>query len=77
MPANQPRPGEVQKKIDLNNASRDELMRIPGITPETADTLIKCRDEQTTRTKGEPSTREQRAAKRDRAEDELVNRLYI
>lgn len=77
MSTDETKPGEAQRKIDLNHASRDELMRIPGVSPEAADELIGRRDEQVPRTQHEQSTREERVTRRERAEDELVDRLYI
>lgn len=35
----------MREKIDLNNATREELMTVDGITPEGADAIIQYREE--------------------------------
>jgi len=72
-----PQPETSNRRIDLNHASRDELMRIPGISPEAADRLIECRDEKAPAPKGERPAPRARSEKREQAEDELVDRLYV
>ena len=32
-----------QRKVEVNHASRDELLRVPGMTPRVADRLIQHR----------------------------------
>jgi competence protein ComEA len=34
-----------ERKIDLNTASRDELLAVPGINPVRADAIIRYREE--------------------------------
>jgi competence protein ComEA len=43
-----PEPGGTEsndKTIDLNKATKEELMTVPGIGPSTADNIINYRDE--------------------------------
>jgi DNA uptake protein ComE-like DNA-binding protein len=42
-PLHGPRPVPIQNKVDLNQAGVDELRRLPGITPEIAERIVKNR----------------------------------
>lgn len=61
--------------IDLNRASREELMQIPGIGPSMAEQIIQFRE----RHGGaqQPIGLDEPTHDSERELDDLVNRLYI
>ncbi|MGE5609936.1 MAG: ComEA family DNA-binding protein [Bacillota bacterium] len=61
--------------IDLNLASREELMQIPGVGPSMADQIIKFREKYGGAHK--PIGPEGSSRESEREFDDLVNQLYI
>ena len=44
-PVTTPMPSDEEGKLDVNSATREQLMEVPGIGPATADNILKKRDE--------------------------------
>ena len=42
-PDQEPAPAPIQSKVDLNQAGVEELRRLPGITPEIAERIVRNR----------------------------------